>query len=218
VALSTYAELQAAILSYLEQDDVSGQVDDFIRLAESRFNREASVQWMHKQATGDIDQQAVAVPTDLLEVVSMRNTSSSPAIVMDHVPSDRFFASNGASIGGGQPRYYTTLGTDFLFGPNPDGVVAGTYSYALEYLAAIPALGTGTPSNWLLDRAPDIYLYASLLEAQPFLLDDARLQVWAELYKQSLTSLQASSSRYTNRPGGVQRPERTTVDSRYWRV
>ncbi len=38
-----------------------------------------------------------------------------------------------------------------------------------------------TPTNWLMANAPGVYLYAALLEAQPFIMNDQRLPVWASM-------------------------------------
>ena len=47
-------------------------------------------------------------------------------------------------------------------------------------------LGTATTSgypdsatNWLITNAPDIYLYGTMLEAEPFIMNDERVQLWA---------------------------------------
>ena len=36
--------------------------------------------------------------------------------------------------------------------------------------------------NWLLLEAPDVYLYGALLHSAPYLADDQRVAVWAQLY------------------------------------
>ena len=43
-------------------------------------------------------------------------------------------------------------------------------------------LGPNLQSNWLTDYAPELVLYASLLEATPFLKNDERVQLWQSLY------------------------------------
>jgi hypothetical protein len=53
-----------------------------------------------------------------------------------------------------------------------------------------------------------------MLEAQPFLIDDSRIEVWAGLYKQALTSAQSMDSRAKYRPGGYMRPESTPIDGK----
>jgi hypothetical protein len=56
--------------------------------------------------------------------------------------------------------------------------------------------------NWLLLREPALYLYASLLEAEPYLKNDKRTVVWAQMYKDLLQGMHAESdsARYGNNP------------------
>jgi hypothetical protein len=44
-------------------------------------------------------------------------------------------------------------------------------------------------TNWLTDYAPDVLLYAILLEAVPFLKNDERIPVWESAYARGLASL-----------------------------
>jgi len=62
----------------------------------------------------------------------------------------------------------------------------------------LPALSDSNTSNWLLDLAPDAYLYASLLESAPFLRDDERLQTWTALYGAAVNQLNKVSERGTH--------------------
>jgi hypothetical protein len=47
--------------------------------------------------------------------------------------------------------------------------------------------------NWLITNAPDVYLYATLLEAAPYLNDDARTQVWGALLEQGISALESAN-------------------------
>ncbi len=213
--LSDYTELQQSVNDYLEQDDVTGQVTDFIRLLEVRVNRELSVRWMHKTKTGFLDVQKLALPTDFIEAITWRIVGPDPDITGQYVPPDRFFGMQGVSTGG-TPRAFTIVGTDAYWAPDPTGVALSTYPYILEYLAQVPPLTDTNSTNWLLDVAPDIYLYGALLEAQPFLLDDERLAIWAKMYEQSVKSLVSADARGRYRPGGVMRAEKQTPDGKRW--
>jgi len=104
--LETYAELQQIIEDYLEQEDVSGKIPTFIRLAESRFDRELSVRWMETIFEGDIDQQEVPLPVDFLELRSLYLTSHSPWLLAKPRPQHLFFSSSVSSLSG-IPRLYT---------------------------------------------------------------------------------------------------------------
>ena len=65
---------------------------------------------------------------------------------------------------------------------------------ALTYYASIPALADDD-TNWLLDKAPDLYLYASLLEAAPYLKNDQRIPVWMNAAAQAADGLRMDSER-----------------------
>lgn len=52
-----------------------------------------------------------------------------------------------------------------------------------------------TPSNWLLTNAPGVYLYAALLEAQPFLMNDARVPLWAAMLGAATRALSEADRR-----------------------
>ena len=49
-----------------------------------------------------------------------------------------------------------------------------------------------THTNALLEEAPDAYLYGSLIASAPFLVEDARLEVWGSLYRAAMEELKAN--------------------------
>jgi hypothetical protein len=72
-----------------------------------------------------------------------------------------------------------------------------TYSGELVYYSAVTALSGSNASNAILVKAPDAYLYASLMAAAPFLANDERIPVWGTFYKNAVAGLnmRANSSR-----------------------
>ena len=88
----------------------------------------------------------------------------------------------------GTPKSYTLEAGQFHLYPTP---IAET-NVELVYYAKVPALESNA-TNWLLTNSPDIYLYGSLLHSAPYLQDDARLAVWAQLYSAAVTRLNDSS-------------------------
>ncbi len=197
--LTNYSELQTIIGEYLEQDDVINQIPTFIRLAESRFERELSVHWMDAIQEGFIETQTVDLPMGYLETVALFVSSTSPATRVQYYPKHLFFSMTRSSLSG-TPRIYTVIGTKMYFAPDPTGVEPETYPYTLHFRQQIPKLTNNNTSNWLLDIAPDVYLYGSILEAQPFLSDDERLTVWTSMYERGKDSLVGLDSRAQFRP------------------
>jgi hypothetical protein len=211
--LDTYAQLQKVIEDYLEQEVVTGYIPTFIRLAEARISREISVQGMYKSVDGSLDTGEVTLPVDFVEAISWRVTSQTP-FVAEYMPPVLFFSTKSS---GSRPNIYTIVGNKSIWKPDPTGVDAGTYTYTLEYLARIPSLSDNNTTNWLLTLAPDVYLYASLIEAMPFVIDDERLQTWVKMYERAITSLASLDARQKYRPGGHMRPRSGTPrDGKHW--
>ena len=65
----------------------------------------------------------------------------------------------------------------------------------INYYKKLTALSDTNTTNDILTNYPELYLYASLAESSPFLMQDERLQVWAGLFKDALLSANEASSR-----------------------
>ena len=88
----------------------------------------------------------------------------------------------------GKPTAYSLEAGQFHLYPTPVADV----DLELLYYAQVPDLASNA-TNWLLSTAPDIYLYGSLLHSAPYLQDDNRVAVWAQLYSAAVTRLNESS-------------------------
>ena len=71
-------------------------------------------------------------------------------------------------------------------GPVPSSL----YTMEIDYYAKVAALSDSATTNDMLTNNPDLYLYGALLEAEPFLMNDARVGLWANAFRQALTDLQ----------------------------
>jgi hypothetical protein len=60
-------------------------------------------------------------------------------------------------------------------------------------------LGDGTSgtvtSNWLTTNAPDVLLYGALLEAEPFIKNDERVNLWINAYNSAITRIQDTDAK-----------------------
>lgn len=67
----------------------------------------------------------------------------------------------------------------------------------------VTSLSSINPTNWLLTADPDVYLYGALLEAQPYLQDDARIATWAQIFEKVLSDIRVpdTASNFTNYTG-----------------
>ena len=56
-------------------------------------------------------------------------------------------------------------------------------------------LSGSTATNWLITYAPDIYLYGTMLEAEPFIMNDERVQLWATALERGVSDLQEQDNK-----------------------
>lgn len=190
MSITTYAELQSSIADWLLRDDLTSVIPTFISLAEAKFNRRIRDYRMVKRATAQVDTAYFAIPSDWQENIRFQ-LNTSPITTLEYVTPDQAAEEKRLYNSSGRPAFFTMIGDQFQIVPAPDS----TYDAELTYYAKIPALSVSNTSNWLLEKAPDIYLYAALMEAAPYLDDDARVQVWGGLLEQSMNAIQIESDR-----------------------
>lgn len=201
MALSTYTELKAAIADWLWRSDLTSQIPDFVRIAEARFNREIRTPDMVNVAALTITDGVATVPTGYISALSMTLTGQSPYNKLKFQPADRVSELDPNNTGSLQ--IYTRIGDTFAFWPRTSGTAR------LWYRKEVDALDADTASNWLLTSHPDLYLYASLVAAEPFLRNEQRLPVWKSLADEAIYSINAQA--LAEQEDGVQILPVTTV-------
>lgn len=190
MSITTYAELKSSIADWLLRDDLTSVIPTFISLAEAKFNRRIRDYRMVKRATAPVDSAYFGIPADWQENIRFQ-LNTSPITTLEYVTPDQAAEEKRLYNSSGRPAFFTMIGDEFQIVPAPDS----TYEAELTYYAKIPALSDSNTSNWLLTKAPDIYLYGALLEAAPYLDDDARIQVWGGLLEQAMEAIQIESDR-----------------------
>jgi hypothetical protein len=61
------------------------------------------------------------------------------------------------------------------------------------YYQQVPALSDSATGNWLLTAAPDLYLYGALIHSAPYLVEDGRTAVFAQMYGAAVNQLNLQS-------------------------
>ena len=190
MALSNYTGLKASIADFLNRDDLTSVIPDFVSLAEAQINRDIRHWKMEARSSGQQDpaDEYMQIPADWVETIRLHLTGTGTSVVnlvsRDAMADKRAAQENAA----GTPRMYTHANGQFQLFPTPDA----TTNFELLYYQKIPSLITNT-DNWLLLEAPDVYLYGALLHSAPYLAEDARLAVWAQLYSAAVQRLNQTS-------------------------
>jgi hypothetical protein len=188
MSITNYSDLQSTIASYLARTDLTAQIPNFIQLAETRLRRDLRIRQMLKVATTTTtaNDSTVELPSDYLQMRDL-HVNTNPIQTIEYISPSNFYRNTWSTVSG-LPRQYTVLAQEFQFAPIPDS----GYTLQMMYYAAPPYLSNTNTSNVFLANCPDLLLYGALCEAEPYLMNDARLVTWANMYDRGLSALTVS--------------------------
>ena len=205
MAINTYATLQTAVANWLDRSDLTDRIPEFINLAEARLNRVLRLQLMVNVDTTTLGSAATlvagtrdyALPSGYLQMIDFALTTD-PITPLSYITPEnmnRMWAGSQLGI----PEAYTIFSNNssgtpvptVKLGPSP----AGAYTYSMMFYKKISALSTDNTTEAMLTDNPDIYLYGALMEAEPFLMNDGRVQLWATAFQESVRALQEQDNK-----------------------
>ena len=186
----TYAELVTKIRDYTEVDSTvltSTIVDGFIRDAEFRIFREVDADYARVYATSNFtsSNRYILLPTDTHIVRSVQVINGSTRTFLDK--RDTSFISEYNNDGTtGEPKYYANWDDDnIVVAPTPDS----NYEIQLNYIPSPPALSSSNTQTDLSKQAPDVLLYACLVEAYGYLKGPADMyNLYQNRYNEAIQS------------------------------
>ena len=191
MAINTYSTLQTAVANWLDRDDLTDRIPEFIALAEARMNRVLRIRLMEGKYTASTvaAQRNYALPASYIQ---MRNfqLNTSPITPLQYVTPEIYDRLWGGSTGG-TPQFYTIVAGEVQLGPLPASVL----TMEMLFYKKISALSVTNTTEAMLTDNPDIYLYGALLEAEPFIMNDERVGLWAQGFQQSVANLQEQDNK-----------------------
>jgi hypothetical protein len=195
MALDTYEGLKTSIADWLDRGDLTSNIPDFITLAEARISRDLRIRAMEVRSTATTTSgnKYISLPGGYLQMrnIQLNTNPTTPLEFISLEMLDRLYGSDTT----GKPKAYSIVGDEIQLAPIPDS----EYTIEMAYYKKFTTLGDGTEGTvsfiWLNTNAPDILLYASLLEAEPFLQNDQRIPVWLSAYNQGISKLQEADDK-----------------------
>lgn len=162
MTISTYTELQAAVLNWLDNPSgLDSRVIEWIDLGEKRINRDLGrirTAWTSTTLTGTTSSRSVALPTGFIEARSLFLTTSGSQVEL--VPF-----INGTielSTTNGTPKMWCISGANIDFDCPCDQAHTFLFHYRSKWDIASDS------TNWLLTNHSDLYLSAALVHAYIF--------------------------------------------------
>ena len=215
-AAMTYSSLLDDLRAYLERGaslatdpTVFEQLPSLINLAERRLAREVKIQGTVTAMTSNFaaGQSVYQKPDRWRETVSMNFGSGTNNNVRREIyPRSyeycRAYWPDDTQTGA--PRFYADYDySNWLIVPTP----TTNSPFEILYHEQPQYLDENSQTNWWTEYAPNALLYASLLEAAPFLKNQEAIQTWEGFYNRAIASLNGEDMRQIVDRGIVRRED-----------
>ena len=187
MAISTFAELKTAAANWLDRSDLTDRIPEFIVLAEARFNRVLRIRDMETVSTAIstvAGTREYSLPTGFVQMKEFHLTTDpiTPLAYITPEMMSRMWAGSTT----GKPEVFTIIADNVRFGPSPDAV----YTTSMLYYKTFTALSVSNTTSEMLTNNPDVYLYGTLLEAEPFIMSDERVPLWLAAFEKAVSDIQ----------------------------
>jgi hypothetical protein len=187
MAIGTFAELKTAAANWLDRSDLTDRIPEFISLAEARFNRVLRIRDMETVSTAistAAGTREYSLPTGFVQMKEFHLTTDplTPLAYITPEMMTRMWAGSAKS----KPQVFTIIADNVRFGPSPDAV----YTTSMLYYKTFTALSASNTTSDMLTNNPDVYLYGTLLEAEPFIMNDERVPLWLAAFEKAVGDIQ----------------------------
>jgi hypothetical protein len=124
--------------------------------------------------------QYYTLPTDFLEARNVQLNTNPVRVLKYLTPQqmDKRWASGDA----GNTINFTIIGEEIQLGPTP----SDAQTLEIAYFKRLAALTDSNTTNWLTSNAPDMLLYASLIEAETYLVNPEKAAMYAAMLDVSM--------------------------------
>ena len=187
MAIGTFAQLKTAAANWLDRSDLTDRIPEFISLAEARFNRVLRVRDMETVSTAistAAGTREYDLPTRFVQMKEFHLTTD-PLTPLAYI-TPKMMTRMQAGSAKSKPQVFTIIADKVRLGPNPDAV----YTTSMLYYKAFAALSDSATTNDMLTNNPDVYLYGTLLEAEPFIMNDQRVGLWLAAFDKAVSDIQ----------------------------
>lgn len=193
--MTTYSQLKTDLADWTNNasEELAGQLDVIIDLAERRIAREADLRHFRTFATATTTNADpyLYMPVDCLVVRQLRFVNGETlrlrplSFLREYWPDETQTA---------RPKYYAHRDDRFvILAPTPNAAldVEAAYTFRPDGLSAL------NPSTWLSAQAYDALLFACLVEAGTYLegITPERQALYGQRYIEAITRLQGQEAR-----------------------
>lgn len=210
MALSTYSELVTALGVWMKGSPLAGQEEVLVALATDEINARladalnsgARIRPMLERDIITIDAEYESMPdadSGMILPLAMEVTSLDDAWQIDYIAPEHMVAMKygeedarsevSALISGDPPRYYTIVGSQFRFFPEPQS--GDSFTADFSRYVKVPDINDNNTTNWVLTNHRNAYLYGAVAQAEMLGWNDPRMVNVATLFANAVDGITA---------------------------
>jgi len=182
----TYDDIVNLALAYADKKkdpEVTGNVDNFLRIVESRLNYKLKIQKMAARATLHTTENQLyyGLPPDFagMRDIELRESNDSLAVTtLVYYNPEQMNSIIGKSS---DIYYYTIIADQIQISQSPDNHVL-----EIVYYRKVPALDNVNRTNWVSEGYPDLYVFGLQVEINSFVKDADAAALWDARFKDKL--------------------------------
>lgn len=169
MSIANYTDLKAAITDWMARSDLTGNVADFVTLAEARLNRLLGPVGTTATLTGSIGAQTIDISSlSMIEPQNLYYRQGETEYFLVPRPLGTFSTTQIE----GAPSMWAIEGETISL----DRPMIEAYTFRFVYLGRF-ALSDAAPTNEFLTKHPDLYLAASIVWGCNY-TKDATVALW----------------------------------------
>ena len=193
MSITTRAELIAATKRWAQNDELSDEAhEDFLEMTEAHVNARLRVQDMTARVitTTASGQSIYNLPSDARGIRNIEIEAQGKRYPLEPYSPEALDDHFGWYSQQNTPCAYALTGLDLEIQPVP----SGNFPMRIIYYQQVPALTVSAPTNWLLTKYPNIYLYGGLHFMMEYLRDEEGMQYWGTKFSGAVDEATAADA------------------------
>lgn len=192
----TYATLQTRIAGYLKRDDIGTDIPSLITLGENELNRRLELVQQEQitsftLTSGTSSKTFSDIATTVASVLKVWKTVNGAVQELDYRNAEQWLGVLRISTDPDQPCYWTVQGGAIL---QFDRTADQDYTLYARVRNKFN-IATDAATNYLALNHEDAYIFASLVQAEPFLKNDKRVGTWRGMLEIVLSQLEEADTK-----------------------
>ena len=187
--ITNYSELKAAVVDWSHRFDLTSKAEDFIQLAEARIRNDLVLKPIETAMHGTMNGPIIQPPVNVEQLQKLIYYVRGAEKTIEYSASKPLEQAVRET---GMPQYFVQQDQVLMLYPSPDDA----YPYSLYYIPKLTPLSDSNPTNWLLSKSPDVYLYGSLMHVAMWKKSEAEANGFITMYEKCLSAARSSAERY----------------------